>query len=134
MSALAPTLQAFFTQRLMAQRHASAHTVAAYRDTFRLLLGFVEEQAGKRPAALDIEDLDAPRILAFPGSPRTQSGQHRADPQRSPCGDPLDCSASPRYQKLLITRPISSRRLSAVGGSWDHELRCKDTVVSRLVL
>jgi len=61
----APTLQAFFTQRLMAQRHASAHTVAAYRDTFRLLLGFVEEQAGKRPAALDIEDLDAPRILAF---------------------------------------------------------------------
>jgi integrase/recombinase XerD len=65
MSALAPTLQAFFTQRLMAQRHASAHTVAAYRDTFRLLLGFVEEQAGKRPAALNIQDLDAPRISAF---------------------------------------------------------------------
>jgi integrase/recombinase XerD len=49
----------------MAQRHASAHTVAAYRDTFRLLLGFVEEQAGKCPAALDIEDLNAPRISAF---------------------------------------------------------------------
>ncbi len=65
MSALAPTLQAFFTQRLMAQRHANAHTVAAYRDTFRLLLGFVEERAGKHPAALDIEDLDAPRISAF---------------------------------------------------------------------
>lgn len=65
MSALAPTLQAFFTQRLMAQRHASAHTIAAYRDTFRLLLGFLEEHAGKRPAALDIQDLDAPRISAF---------------------------------------------------------------------
>ena len=65
MSALAPTLEAFFTQRLMAQRHASAHTIAAYRDTFRLLLGFVEEQAGKRPAALDIEDLNAARISAF---------------------------------------------------------------------
>jgi len=65
MSALAPTLEAFFTQRLMAQRHASAHTIAAYRDTFRLLLGFIEEQAGKRPAALDIEDLGAARISAF---------------------------------------------------------------------
>lgn len=65
MSALAPTLEAFFTQRLMAQRHASAHTIAAYRDTFRLLLGFIEEQAGKRLAALDIEDLGAARISAF---------------------------------------------------------------------
>jgi integrase/recombinase XerD len=65
MSALAPTLEAFFTQRLMAQRQASTHTVAAYRDTFRLLLGFVEEQVGKRPATLDIEDLNASRISAF---------------------------------------------------------------------
>ncbi|MFJ6359460.1 hypothetical protein [Pseudarthrobacter oxydans] len=36
MSALAPTLEAFFTDRLIRQRHASAHTVAAYRDTLRL--------------------------------------------------------------------------------------------------
>ena len=40
MTALAPTLQAFFTDRLIRQRHASAHTIAAYRDTWRLLLGF----------------------------------------------------------------------------------------------
>ena len=40
MSALAPTLQAFFTDRLIRQRHASPHTIAAYRDTIRLLLGF----------------------------------------------------------------------------------------------
>jgi len=33
-------LQAFFTDRLMAQCHASPHTIAAYRDTFRLLLAF----------------------------------------------------------------------------------------------
>jgi integrase/recombinase XerD len=40
MSTLAPTLQAFFTNRLIAQRHASGHTIAAYRDTLRLLLGY----------------------------------------------------------------------------------------------
>jgi integrase/recombinase XerD len=43
MTALAPTLQAFFTERLIRQRHASTHTVAAYRDTMRLLLGYVAE-------------------------------------------------------------------------------------------
>jgi len=37
---LAPTLQAYFTQRLVSQRQASPHTIAAYRDTFRLLLTF----------------------------------------------------------------------------------------------
>ena len=40
MTALAPVLQAFFTERLIAQRQVSGHTVAAYRDTFRLLLAF----------------------------------------------------------------------------------------------
>ena len=40
MTALAPTLQAFFTDRLIRQRHASPHTIAAYRDTLRLLLSY----------------------------------------------------------------------------------------------
>ena len=40
MTALAPTLQAFFTERLIRQRQASPHTLAAYRDTLRLLLVF----------------------------------------------------------------------------------------------
>ncbi len=65
MSTLAPTLEAFFTERLMAQRQASPHTVAAYRDTFCLLLTFVEQQVNKAPATLVIEDLDAPMIAAF---------------------------------------------------------------------
>jgi site-specific recombinase XerD len=65
MTALAPTLELFFTQRLISQRHASPHTVAAYRDTFRLLLGFVHDTAGTPPARLQIEDLDAPLIGAF---------------------------------------------------------------------
>ena len=51
MTALAPTLQAFFTERLISQRQASPHTVAAYRDTFRLLLGFAQQQTGKAPVA-----------------------------------------------------------------------------------
>jgi site-specific recombinase XerD len=65
MSALAPTLQAFFTERLAGQRQASPHTIAAYRDTLRLLLRFAAEQTAKQPSALDIDDLDAPLIGAF---------------------------------------------------------------------
>ncbi len=65
MSLLAPTLQAFFTDRLITQRDVSPRTVAAYRDTFRLLLAFVEQQTGKQPYQLDLADLDAPLIGAF---------------------------------------------------------------------
>ena len=65
MSALAPTVQAFFTERLITQRNASPHTIAAYRDTFRLLLRFAQDQTGKQPFQLDLDDLDAPLIGAF---------------------------------------------------------------------
>jgi site-specific recombinase XerD len=64
-SALAPTLQAFFTDRLARQREASPHTVAAYRDTFRLLLAFVDQRSGKAPCSLDFADLDAAVIGDF---------------------------------------------------------------------
>jgi site-specific recombinase XerD len=65
MTALAPTLEAFFTERLMAQRRASPNTVAAYRDSFRLLLKFAQDAVGLPPARLRIEDLDAPLIGSF---------------------------------------------------------------------
>jgi integrase/recombinase XerD len=65
MSSLAPTLQAFFTDRLTRQRHASPHTIAAYRDTMRLLLEFAAKRTGQRPSALQIDDLDAPLIGSF---------------------------------------------------------------------
>lgn len=58
-------LQAFFTDRLMRQRKASQHTIASYRDTFRLLLGFAQQRLKKVPSKLAIEDLDAPFIGAF---------------------------------------------------------------------
>jgi integrase/recombinase XerD len=65
MSALAPTLQAFFTDRLIRQRQASGHTIAAYRDTWRLLLGFAATTIGLPPSQLDLADLDAPLIAGF---------------------------------------------------------------------
>lgn len=65
MTALAPTLQGFFTERLAGQRAASANTVAGYRDTFRLLLGFAANKIGKQPCRLDFGDLDASLIGAF---------------------------------------------------------------------
>lgn len=65
MTLLAPTLEAFFTERLMTQRQASPHTIAGYRDTMRLLLCFATEQTGKQPSKLDVSDLDARLISAF---------------------------------------------------------------------
>jgi integrase/recombinase XerD len=62
---LAPTLQAFFTDRLVRQRGASPHTIAAYRDTMRLLLTFGQQRLSKPPSALDLVDLDAALIGAF---------------------------------------------------------------------
>jgi integrase/recombinase XerD len=64
-SALAPTLEAFFIERLMHQRRASPHTMAAYRDSFRLLLAFAHRRTGRSPCELGIDDLDAPLIGAF---------------------------------------------------------------------
>jgi integrase/recombinase XerD len=64
-TALAPTLEAFFTERLAAQRRASGHTIAAYRDTWRMLLAFASRRAGRPPSRLDLADLDAPAIAAF---------------------------------------------------------------------
>ena len=58
-------LESFFTQRLMGQRQASPHTIASYRDTFRLLLEFAQKRVHKQPSCLALDDLDAPLIGAF---------------------------------------------------------------------
>lgn len=60
-----PFLQAFFADHLIEHKRVSRQTVASYRDTFRLLLQFIREQARREPSALRIADLDAPVILAF---------------------------------------------------------------------
>src|SRR5579875_131220 len=64
MTAISVTLQGFFTQRL-AQRGVSPNTVAAYRDSLRLLLCYVHDTKGKAPSQLDFEDLDADTVSAF---------------------------------------------------------------------
>jgi len=74
MTALAPTLQAFFTTRLTSQYGASPHTVAAYRDTWRLLLGYAAQTTATAPARLDLSQLDADLINGFLASLETQRG------------------------------------------------------------
>lgn len=83
MSLVAPLLEAFFTERLLRQRRASPHTVAAYRDTFRLLLRYAQGRLGKAPSVLPLSVLDAPLIGAFldhletqrRNSPRTRNAR-----------------------------------------------------------
>jgi site-specific recombinase XerD len=58
-------LESFFTQRLMQQRQASTHTIASYRDTFRLLLQFAQRRLRRAPSMLALEDIDAPLVVDF---------------------------------------------------------------------
>lgn len=62
---LARLLQKFFCQRLIQQRNVSHQTVCSYRDTFRLLLHFCEQQLKKSATDLHLVDIDAPLVLAF---------------------------------------------------------------------
>jgi integrase/recombinase XerD len=64
-SDLAPILQGFFTDRLARQKKASPNTVAAYRDTCKLLLAFAQQKAGKPPSRLSLADLNAALIGEF---------------------------------------------------------------------
>jgi site-specific recombinase XerD len=62
--ALGPALQSYFYSYLIGQRDVSPRTIRSYRDTFRLLLRFLQQQ-GMPPEKLCVDDLDADRILAF---------------------------------------------------------------------
>jgi site-specific recombinase XerD len=67
-------LQEFFQRRLLAERGASAHTIASYRDTFELLLRYAEKRTGRTPSALTLDDLDAPMVLDFLDHLETERG------------------------------------------------------------
>ena len=58
-------LETFFTDRLIKQMNASAHTIESYRETFRLLLQFAQQHVQKAPSQLTLEDIDAPFIGSF---------------------------------------------------------------------
>ncbi len=62
---LAPLLERFFTKRLILERQVSPHTIASYRDTFRLMLKFAEVKLKKAPSVLVLEDLHAQFISEF---------------------------------------------------------------------
>lgn len=64
-TSFASLLQTFFTDRLVRQRQASPHTIASYRDAFRLLLRFAQQRLGKDPSSVTLEDFDAPFVNAF---------------------------------------------------------------------
>ena len=65
MTALAPSLQTFFTTRLGTERDVSHHTIDSYRHTFRLLLTYTKQRTGKEPSALELGDLDAALVSGF---------------------------------------------------------------------
>jgi site-specific recombinase XerD len=65
MTALAPTLQSFFTHYLIGQRDASRHTISAYRDMFRLLLGYIHDCTGTKPNDLNFLDVNAQVVANF---------------------------------------------------------------------
>jgi len=119
MTALATTLQAFFTDRLARQRQVSPNTIAAYRDTLRLLLVFAADKKGKEPSKLDIDDLDALLIGAFLDdlehqriwSPRGSACHPVGRPcclaDLSPCDafcTPNSSSSVPKTDVMLLTR------------------------------
>lgn len=64
-ASFAALLERFFTERLLHQRKASPHTVASYRDTFRLLVQFAQQRLKKAPSDLAMEDLDTPFLGDF---------------------------------------------------------------------
>jgi len=76
---LAVFVERFFTQRLMAQRKVSPHTIRSYRDTFRLLLAFARQRLHQAPSSLTLEDVDEPLIAAF----LDNLEQHRRNGARS---------------------------------------------------
>jgi integrase/recombinase XerD len=90
MTPLAPTLEAFFATRLVAQRAMSPHTISAYRDTWRLLLRYASQTTRTEPSKLDIGQLDAPLISAFLDHLETDRG----------------CSARTRNARLAAIRSM----------------------------
>ena len=68
----AALVRGFFCERLLNQQNVSPHTVAAYRDTFRLLLAFLKERQHSSPTQLSLDDIDAPTVLAFLENLETQ--------------------------------------------------------------
>ena len=122
MTLLAPTLQAFFTDRLMRQRQASPHTIRSYRDTWRLLLLFAAARRAK-PPRLDFDDLSAPLISAFL--------DHLED-QRATASGPGTCGW-PRSTRCSPTPPCATPSTPTTSlASWPSRQAIRTTIVTHL--
>ncbi len=105
---LAPIMQAFFTDYLMTQRHASRHTIASYRDCLRLLLTFARQRTGKLPAQLDLADLDAVLIGTFLTELESTVNASR---KLTPCGSgKIDPGGLVQSRSARFSLASSSRR------------------------
>lgn len=62
---LGALLEAFFRKRLISQRRASPHTIASYRDTFRLLLAFAQKRTSRPASKLAFQDMNPSLVSDF---------------------------------------------------------------------
>jgi site-specific recombinase XerD len=132
MTALAPTLQAFFTDRLTRQRQASPQTIAAYRDTWRLLLAFTARRTGRQPGQLDFADLDAPLIGSFldhlehdrGNSPRTRNARLAAIHSMFGYAALQHPEHAQSIARVLASRPGGSTRPWSPGSPSKNWTRC----------
>ena len=114
--ALGPLVQSFFCRRLLAQQHASAHTVSSYRDTIRLLLAFVQKQRGRDPTQQTWTDWNVSTILAFLDYLEQERGCQRLDwvlaaQQRRPDGQRFALPLTPEtFDRRIRSTAIAGKR------------------------
>ena len=122
MTALAPTLQAFFTDRLALQRQASSHTITAYRDAVKMLIVFAARQARQDPVPPGHRRPGRAHDRRVPEPPGKRPRQHRPDPQRPAGRDPLPVrlrrAAPPRARRRHPAGP--GHPAQAVRQGTDH--------------
>ena len=102
-----PLLQSFFSEHLCSHKDASIQTIASYRDTFRLLLSYVQQTAGIEPSALRITDLEVTVILAFLAHLEAATAQFSPFPEYPVGSNPflLPVGSSPRPRQRGLGHP-----------------------------
>ena len=122
MTALAPTLQAFFTTRLGRERDASPHTVDSYRHAFRLLLTYAKARTGKDPPDLDLADLDADTDQRLSRLPRART-RPTAPAAATPAWPPSTPSSGSPPTATPSTQRASSRSSPSPKSAPEKNLR-----------
>src|SRR6202043_2659692 len=102
-----PLLQSFFSEHLCSHKDASIQTIASYRDTFRLLLRYVQQTACIEPSALRITDLRVTRHSGLSRTPRAATAQFSPFPEYPVGSNPflLPVGSSPRPRQRRFGRP-----------------------------